>query len=66
MATKSKAGAVPAFQDSEMPSWQAESDMRTLADAHTIKNHPKRHAAAKAKAKEHLAKYAAVAAGEKK
>lgn len=32
--------------------WRAESDMRTLIDAQTIKNDPKRYAAAKKKAKE--------------
>ena len=35
--------------------WQAKNDMRTLMDAHAIKKDPKRHSAAKAKAKEHMA-----------
>ena len=37
------------------PEYQAQSDMRTLAEAHAIKKDPKRHKAAKDHAKKKIA-----------
>jgi hypothetical protein len=41
--------------------WQAEDDMNTLMRAHAIRSDAKRHARAKAKAREKLAQMRAVA-----
>jgi len=51
MAKKSMASAVPAIDKN----WQAEDDLRTLVRACEIRKDGKRHAAAKALAKQQLA-----------
>lgn len=55
---KKSAAAVPAPDNN----WQAESDFRTLMDAHKIKSDKPRHAAAIAHAKKQLAAVTAMTA----
>lgn len=57
-------GKAPEPMSSGPDDWKAHSDMRTLMDAHEIKSDKKRHAAAKAMARQHLARMKAVAMPE--
>ena len=63
MAKSKSKGTVDSISPFAQHDYQAEDDMRTLMRAHEIKKDKKRHKAARAKAKEHLAKIKAVAAG---
>lgn len=61
MATHKKRKLVLKPEAAPVDDWQAKDDARTLMQAHQIKSDPKRHAAAKAHAKQQLANLAMVA-----